>query len=60
VIRRLLVVLDDAGIVRCATSRWGDDADGGYRLDASALLWRADAGEHGAEDRVRKVGTWQR
>jgi len=55
VIRRLLEVLSDAGIVRRAAPRRGEVDEGGYRLDASALLWRVDKGEHGAEDRVRKT-----
>ena len=52
VIRSLLEVLADAGIVRRVSAK---EDDGGYRLSASALLWRAGTGEHGAEDRVRRT-----
>jgi ATP-dependent helicase YprA (DUF1998 family) len=55
VIRDLLEVLLDAGLVTLAARPDGDDLIGGYRLNSSSLLWRAGDGQAGAEDRVRKM-----
>jgi ATP-dependent helicase YprA (DUF1998 family) len=55
IIRDLLAVLLDAGLVGEAAPPDDDDLIGGYRLRSSALLWRAGDGQVGAEDRVRKV-----
>lgn len=54
-IRDLLAVLTEAGMVIQVVPGDGDDVVGGYRLRSDALIWQAGAGEVGAEDRVRKV-----
>ncbi|TYB36468.1 DEAD/DEAH box helicase [Micromonospora sp. AP08] len=53
-IRDLLAVLTEAGLVIQAVPGEGEDLIGGYRLRSDALLWRAGDGKAGAEDRVRK------
>jgi ATP-dependent helicase YprA (DUF1998 family) len=53
-IRDLLAVLTEAGLVIQAVPGEGDDLIGGYRLRSDALLWQAGDGKAGAEDRVRK------
>ncbi|MGC4805725.1 DEAD/DEAH box helicase [Micromonospora sp. DT233] len=54
IIRDLLAVLTEAGLVIQAEPGEGDDLIGGYRLRSDALLWQAGDGKAGAEDRVRK------
>jgi hypothetical protein len=54
-IRDLLSVLTEAGLVIQAVPGDGDDLIGGYRLKSDALIWQAGDGKVGAEDRVRKV-----
>ncbi|MER7271172.1 DEAD/DEAH box helicase [Micromonospora carbonacea] len=54
IIRDLLAVLTEAGLVIQAAPGEGDDLIGGYRLRSHALLWQAGDGKAGAEDRVRK------
>ncbi|TDB72156.1 DEAD/DEAH box helicase, partial [Micromonospora sp. KC721] len=54
IIRDLLAVLTEAGLVIEAVPGDGDDLIGGYRLRSDALLWQPGDGEVGAEDRVRK------
>ncbi|MFG3420573.1 DEAD/DEAH box helicase [Micromonospora sp. NPDC048063] len=54
IIRDLLSVLAEAGLVIEAMPSDGDDLIGGYRLRSDALLWQPGDGEVGAEDRVRK------
>ncbi|MGA4687581.1 DEAD/DEAH box helicase [Micromonospora sp. AB353] len=53
-IRDLLAVLTEAGLVIQAVPGEGDDLIGGYRLRSDALRWQAGDGKAGAEDRVRK------
>ncbi|SCL16241.1 ATP-dependent helicase YprA, contains C-terminal metal-binding DUF1998 domain [Micromonospora nigra] len=53
-IRDLLAVLTEAGLVIQAAPGEGEDLIGGYRLRSDALLWQAGDGRAGAEDRVRK------
>ncbi|MEH1053664.1 DEAD/DEAH box helicase [Micromonospora sp. CPCC 206171] len=54
IIRDLLAVLTEAGLVIETMPGDGDDLIGGYRLRSDALLWQTGDGEVGAEDRVRK------
>ncbi|MEV4810081.1 DEAD/DEAH box helicase [Micromonospora avicenniae] len=53
-VRDLLTVLEEAGLVILAIPSEGDDLIGGYRVRSDRLLWRAGDGKAGAEDRVRK------
>ncbi|MWA01939.1 DEAD/DEAH box helicase [Actinomadura sp. LD22] len=53
VIRSLLRVLEEAGLLAVVDE--GRDGALGYRLKASALVWRAGDGRSGAPDPLRKV-----
>jgi superfamily II DNA/RNA helicase len=55
IIRDLLEVLAEAGLVIQVVPPDEHDLIGGYRLKSDALVWLAGEGKVGAEDRVRKV-----